>query len=237
MLRCLISRVARVHAFGGKAQEEIFAHFEAGPLQHRQHQLVGGPRICGRFQDHQLAGAEVLGGLLAGRHDVAHVGIFGLAQRSGDRDVDGIQIGDHREIRGGVEFSGFHQRAQSVAGYVLHIGFARVQPRDLRFLNVDARDRKAGFGELDGQRQTHITEADDTDARGPGLDFFFQDLLRGRNCRLHRSCNYSSAPSNTGSSARPVSGLTPSRSRYRGSSSRSGSRFPMAARSVSFRCG
>ena len=134
-------------------------------------------------------------------------------------------------------FPGFHQRAQRVGGNVLDIGFAAIQLRDLGFLNVDAGDRKSGFGELDRQRQTDVTEADDADARGAGLDFFFQDLLRGRNCRLHRSCNYSSAPSNTGSSARPDSGLMPSRSRYRGSSSRAGSRFPMAARSVSFRCG
>ena len=62
------------------------------------------PGIGGGFQNDQHAGMEVLGDLLAGGHDVAHVRVFGLAQRRGHADVDGVELGDHGEIRGGAEF-------------------------------------------------------------------------------------------------------------------------------------
>ena len=35
---------------------------------------------------------EILGDFVARRYDIAHIGIFGLAQRSRDADVDGIQV-------------------------------------------------------------------------------------------------------------------------------------------------
>ena len=91
-VRGLVLRVAGIDALRRKTQEEVLAHLPAGRFQHGQNQLVGGSRIGGGFQNHQLAGPEVFRRLLAGGHDVTHVRIFGLAQGRGHRDVDGIEV-------------------------------------------------------------------------------------------------------------------------------------------------
>ena len=41
---------------------------------------------------------KVLGDFLAGGDDIAHVRVFGFAQRRGDADVDRIQLGYGGEI-------------------------------------------------------------------------------------------------------------------------------------------
>ena len=105
----------------------MLAYFQAGAFQHGQHQLVGGSWIGSGFEDHQLAGSKIFRGLLAGGHDEAHVRILGFAQRGGDGDVDGIELADRGEVRGGVKFSGFYQRPEHIGRNILDIGFAAAQ--------------------------------------------------------------------------------------------------------------
>ena len=92
MLAVWYLRIARVHALRREAQEEIAGPPQPGLRQHRQHHFVRGARIRGGFQNHQHPGVEVPGDLLAGRHDEAHVRVFGLAQRRGHADVDGVEF-------------------------------------------------------------------------------------------------------------------------------------------------
>ena len=92
----LILGVAGIHALRRKAQEEILADLQPGFFEHRQHQLVGGAGIGGRFQNHQHAGMKIFRDLLAGVDDVAHVRIFGLAQRRRHADVDGVELARRR---------------------------------------------------------------------------------------------------------------------------------------------
>ena len=125
------------------------------------------------------AGVEVPGHLLAGGDDVAHVRIFGFAQRGGDTDVDGVQLEHGREIGGGAEFPGFHQRAEDGAGNVPDIGIARVDAPDLLFGDVDSGDGETGLGEFDGKGEAYVSETDDSDARPAAADLFSQNFRGG----------------------------------------------------------
>ena len=157
-------RIARIDALRREAQEEVLAHLQLRLLEHRQHQFVGGAGIGGRFQDHQHAGVKVFGDLLAGVDDVAHVRIFGLAQRRRHADVDGVQVRDRGEIGGGAKLAGFDQ------GYFLHrhvldVGFAAIQGVDFALVDVDAGDGESGVREFHRQRQAHVSQAHHAHAR------------------------------------------------------------------------
>jgi hypothetical protein len=47
---------------------------------------------------------------------MGHVGIFGLAERRWDTDVDGVQRGDDAEVAGRVQLSLRHQFGQFRVG-------------------------------------------------------------------------------------------------------------------------
>ena len=108
---------------------------------------------------------EKLGDLAARGHDIAHVRIFGLAQRSRHADVHGIEVADHRKVSRGLYFSGCNQRRQRGFGNVADIGISFIDPRDLGIAQIDAGYREPRLGKLDRQRQAHVTQADDPDLR------------------------------------------------------------------------
>jgi len=67
------------------------------PCEHGEHQFIGGAGIGGGFEDDQHTGVKIFRDRLAGADDIAHIRILGLAQWSGDADIDGVEIGDGGE--------------------------------------------------------------------------------------------------------------------------------------------
>ena len=181
----LILGVARVHALRGEAEKEVAAHFETGLGQHGQQQFVCGAGIGGGFQNYEHARVEVLDDFLARRHDVTHVGVFGLAQGRGHADVDGVEIADHRKIGGGDDFACLHQFAESGRGDIADVGFPGVDAPSFSFADVDSGYRETSLGELHGQRKAYVAQSDDPDARLAGLNFLFE---RSRGRRGFHAC-------------------------------------------------
>jgi len=175
----LVPRVAGIDAFWRKAEGEVVAGLHPLLLEHWQQHFFRGAGIGGGFEDHQQAGVGVPGDLLGRGHDVAHVRILGLAQRSGYADVDGVQFRDDGEIRGGAERAGLDEGPQRPGGDVLNIRAAGVQLRDFRALDVDPGDRKSGFSEFHCEGQSDVSESDDPDLGGVRADLVSEDFLFG----------------------------------------------------------
>src|ERR1019366_10654481 len=102
---------------------------------------------------------KILGDSVGGRHDVAHVGIFGFAQRRGYADVDGVELTHHGEVGGGIEASVFHQLRDVAAGDILDVGLALHQALNPRLLQVDSRDVETSLGKLHREGQPDVTQS------------------------------------------------------------------------------
>jgi hypothetical protein len=126
--------------------------------EHRESEFLGGRRVAGGFQDQQHAGLETLGKLLAGGDDAAHVRVFGLAQRRADADIDGVEVQQLVEIGAGAEFAGLDQGGQGSIRDIADAGVPGVDTRRLLLVEVDSCDRESRPGELDRQRQAHISQ-------------------------------------------------------------------------------
>ena len=100
---------------------------------------------------------KVLGDLLHRGDDEAHVRVFGLAQRRGNADVDGVEIANHGEIGGSAEALLADQLGDFLGGNILHMRLAAVQACDLRLQDIDSGDGESSFGKLGRQRQADVT--------------------------------------------------------------------------------
>ena len=76
---------------------------QAGRLEQGQDQLVGGSRIGGALENHQLVVMQALADLLDRGDDVGDIGVSCLAQRRRHTDVDRIDLGQAVEVSGGGE--------------------------------------------------------------------------------------------------------------------------------------
>jgi len=103
--------------------------------------------------------------------DEAEVGDVVFAERRGDADHDGVHIADLLEVGGGGEAS--FLRGLDVLGLdAPDVGLAGVELIDFGAVDVEAGDAEAFSGEEQGERETDVAEADDTDFGLSGLDFF-----------------------------------------------------------------
>ena len=184
----MVDGVAGIDPLGGEAKEKVAASLEAELLEGGQKQLVGGARVGSGFEDDEQAGVKVFGDLLDGGHDVTHVRVLGFAQRSGDADVNGVEIAHHGEVGSGPEALAGDEIGDFGGGHVLDVRLAAIQPVDLGPQDVDAGNGEAGLGEFHGQRQTYVAETDDADTGGLVLDLLFQGCKRANGFfrHLHR---------------------------------------------------
>ena len=74
-------RIAGIDTFRREREQEILVELQSFLFKHRQQHFVSRARISGRFENDQLAAAQTLCDLFAGREDVRDVGSFVL--RSG----------------------------------------------------------------------------------------------------------------------------------------------------------
>ena len=72
-----------------------------------------------------------------------------------------------------------NKRGECCRRNVADVGVSRIQAGDFALMEIDAGDVITGFGILDGQRQTHIAEPDDTHA-GCLRSYLFGQYLNRR---------------------------------------------------------
>ena len=128
-----------------------------------------------------------VGNHLDRRDDVREVRVLGLAERRRDADVDGVEVGDRRPASdGGAEFAGLVKRCDLGRRYISDVRLAAVDGVDLSGVEVDTSGVKPGAGELDGERQTDVAEADDANPGGAVSEFVEQgsDGASGRDGRF-----------------------------------------------------
>ena len=155
--------VARVLALGREGEEEVGPGLEAAALEDRLHHIRDGAGIGGRFEHHELAGAEMLGDRLAGLHHVGQVRLAVAVERGRHADDAGVDGADPREIRGRREAAVRDEIAEHLGVEVPDIGDAAGQLLDLAGIDVEAGAVKAIAGEGPRQGQADIAEADDAD--------------------------------------------------------------------------
>ena len=178
--------VCGIHALGREGQEEVAARDQAAALQHWPHHFFRRSRIGRGFEHDELAGAQVVGDLFDGGDDVRKVGVLRFPQRRRHADADGVRVGEHGEVGGRVEASGLDQRRQPIARNVRDIGNAAADGVDFRDVEIDGVTVRSSFGELHRERETDVTEADDTNPRLFGWDAFDQMTGTGRLRASHR---------------------------------------------------
>ncbi len=145
-------------------------------FENRQHDFFGGAGVGCTLENHQLSGLEMGREGVCSIGDEAEVGFVILVERSGDADDDGV----HR-IQAGVVGSGGEAlllgSPDFFDGDAVDIGFAPGEDVDFARIDVEAGDFKLLFAEQQGERQSHVAEADDADARLALLDLVLEWIV------------------------------------------------------------
>ena len=173
--------VAGVDALGREAEEEVVPHREAPVLEHGQHRLARGAGVGRRLEDDELAGPERRADRLGRRDDVAQVRVLGLAERRGHADRDRVALGEARHVRRGDDPAVRRERRQLRRGHVADVAVARVHAVGDRGAHLEPEDLVAGLGDLDGEREPDVPEADHADDGGLVLDPGEKLFLGGHN--------------------------------------------------------
>ena len=110
--------------------------------------------------------------------DEAEIGFVILVERSGDADDDGVHLNQPGVFGGGgkalrLGFLDFFRADAVDVGSTLSEGI------DLALINVEAGDGKLLFAEQQGERQSHIAEADDANSRLALLDSVLELIEAG----------------------------------------------------------
>ncbi len=116
--------------------------------------------------------SQTLLNLGGGGEDVRDVRLFGFAQGRRDADDDGVAVGQVVEVGGRAQAFGGDEFADDRRGHVADVGLARVDRRGLLLVHLEAGGEQTFARELGRQRQAHVAEADDADARLALLDAF-----------------------------------------------------------------
>ena len=134
---------------------------QAGFFEDGQNQFFGGAGISGGFQHDQLALLQVGLNGQSSLLDVAQVGFAALIERRGHADDDGIAFFQFFEIGGGAKMLAVHKLLNLGLLNVLDVGLAGIEHGHFFGIGVKTRNFVAGFGEAQGQRQSHISAAND----------------------------------------------------------------------------
>ena len=157
-------RVARVLALGAEGQVEVGAGLEAAALfEHGAELAVRGAGVGGGFQADEHPLVQVRGDGAARVGDVGDVRLAVLVQRRGHADDDGLDIGADREVVGGAEVAAPDLLGDALGGDVLDVALAGVHGLHLAAIHVDARNIHPRTGELQAERQAHVTQANNGD--------------------------------------------------------------------------
>ena len=152
--------IARINAFGGESEIEIFPAFQAAALfQQRPDQLFRSAGVRCGLQNDDGSASEIFGNGDCGISDIADVRLLVLVQRGRHADSDKIHIPDKIKVIGSAQHSGrdrfFKVRAHNVPDVIL----ALIDHIDFFPLHVKADGAKPMLCLFHSQRQPDITQA------------------------------------------------------------------------------
>ena len=157
-------RVARVLALGAEGQVEVRAGPEAAALfEHGAELAVRGAGVGGGFEADEHPLVQVRGDGAARVGDVGDVRLAVLVQRRGHADDDGLDAGADREVVRRAEVPAPDLLGDALGGDVLDVALAGVHGLHLAAIHVDARNIHPRAGELQAERQPHVTQSNDGD--------------------------------------------------------------------------
>ena len=142
-------------------------------LENRQHDFFRGAGIRCTLKNHQLAGLEMGREGVRRIGDEAEVGFVIFVERSGDADDDGVH-GIQAGVVGGGGKALRLGGADFFFGDAVDVRLALGEDVDLTLIDVEAGDGKLLRAEQQGQRQSHIAQADDADLRLALLDLVLE---------------------------------------------------------------
>ncbi len=185
--------VAGILALGRKRDPDIvvagcaFAgSFQAGLVflfENRNQDFFGGAGVGRALEDDDLAGAQIGRDGVSGVGDVAEVGLVILVERRGDADDDRIHGGDLRIVGRGFKAVRFGRRDLRRRD-AENVGAAAGQGVDFSLIDIETGDGKFLLAVEQGQRQSDVAEADDSDPCLAGIDAAFQVSEEGRSGEL-----------------------------------------------------
>ena len=152
-------RAAEPHAFG---RELLF--------EHGQEQFLGGPRVGGALEHHQLARVDPGGGRLGGGHDGGDVGVLRLPERRGHADDHDVASLQHASVHGSFVPAVLQKSRELLVRDVRGARAPEVKGDHPVQVGVEAVHGEACPGELDRQRQADVPLADDGEPCGATLD-------------------------------------------------------------------
>src|ERR1019366_3838014 len=142
-----------------------------------------GARVGRALEDDDLTGAQIGRYGVGGVGDVAEVGLVIFVERGGDADDDRIHGGDLRIVGRGFEAVGFGRR--DLRGRDAdNVGAAVVEGIDFALIDIEPGDGKFLFAVEQGQGQSDVAEADDSNPRLARIDAAFQIGKEGRSGEL-----------------------------------------------------
>ena len=137
---------------------EVLAHAQPRRLQDRLHHLLGGARIGGALQHHQLIGPQVLGDGLGGGGYVAQIWLASFGQRRGHAHDDGVTRAQLGEVRARAEAAA---RLDDALGLdVADVALPCPQLLHLRPVHIQPHHRLARLRHRQPQRQPHVPQPD-----------------------------------------------------------------------------
>ena len=141
---------------------EVGSRNEAGLLQDRADNLVGGAGIRRRLKDDEHPRAQVVSDRRDRRDHRAEVRPALVRQRGGHADHDGSGLGEAARVGGGLKAGGPHL-GDIVIAEVVHVGAASVKPVDHAGGDIKSKDLEPHAARLLGQWQADVAEANDGD--------------------------------------------------------------------------
>ena len=169
-----IGLVARVDAFRREGEQKIFANLPAALFQAMQCDLLRRARIGRALQHDQAACFHILGDHADRFVDESHIRLFGLPQRCGNTDADGIELGNDGRIVRRVQEAILHQRREHFIGYVLDVRPSLIDEFHLARIDIDARGSETGLGHRHAEGEADVSHTDDADVGGFISDALFE---------------------------------------------------------------
>ncbi len=160
----------------------VAGSFQAGLVllfENRNQNFFGGAGVGSALEDDDLTGAQIGRYGVGGVGDVAEIGLVIFVERRGDADDDRIHGGDLRIVGRGFEAVRFGRR--DLRGRdAENVGAAVRKGIDFSLIDIETGDGKFLLAVEQGQRQSDVAQADDSDPSLARINAAFQIGKEGR---------------------------------------------------------
>lgn len=158
----------------GEAEEEILSRTVAQLLDLPLNELLRRARISRALERNEAPLLHILLQLIHDLRNVRRIRILILAQRRRDANADRIHFADMLILVRSHEPTCVHALLQRLIADVLDVGVSFADAGDLRRVQVNSDDAEPLLAHLDRERQTDISETNDSDDRRLIFDVVFQ---------------------------------------------------------------